>query len=147
MQALIVDNLSAKGTPDAYRLNGFKIDPQSYLPLQLGRLSATEAAEIIAQGRPFIPAFLEATKKQPLYYAFGKDGKWLEDLLKAKGVHFTANSGSVSSEEKLKMYYKTLPRSSTLRRQCGRWRSRRDLSHTRKGRGNWNADALSPVRR
>jgi ABC-type transport system substrate-binding protein len=106
VQALVAKALSSDKLPSYYKYN-FSIDPQIYLPLQMGRLSDKSVNEIIAQGEQYIGEFIEATKLKPLYMITSEETNWIQDILKAEGVEFTENSGFISTQDRVKMYYKT----------------------------------------
>ena len=36
-----------------------------------------------------------------------EETNWIQDILKAEGVEFTENSGFISTQDRVKMYYKT----------------------------------------
>lgn len=106
VQSIISKKLTKEILPSFYKYN-LSIDPQIYLPLQLGRLEPEDASKLVAEGDKYISEFLAATKKTPLYMITSEQTNWIQKILEAEGVKFTKESGHITTPERVKMYYKT----------------------------------------
>ena len=106
IQAIIAKNLTEEKLPTFYKYN-FSIDPQIYLPLQMGRLGDEAVKSIISKGEDHIADFISATKKSPLYMITSEETNWIQEILEKEGVKLTDNSGHISTQDRIKMYYKT----------------------------------------
>ncbi len=84
----------------------FRSDPQSFLPLQAGRLSDSEIAMLSAQGDAFIPDLLAASAKKPITVLTSQSPILIE-VLKDLGLHLSERSGLITFKEQLGIYYKT----------------------------------------
>lgn len=106
IQALVHQNLTAEELPTYHKYN-LNLDPQIYLPLQSGRLEQEKVKGLIAEGTGYIAEFIAATQKNPLYIISSEETNWIQELLEAKGVRFTEDSGQISTQDRIKIYYKT----------------------------------------
>jgi len=106
-QALVLKSIPLAA--DAFSARSFTGDIQTFLKFQAGRIPEEEARAIVSEGEKYIGRFVEATKKQPLYFAANaKSWQWLYDLLVANGVHLTKNSSwEFAGQGFWDMYYKT----------------------------------------
>ncbi len=92
----------------ALKGRGFVSDPQSFLRFQPGRLSDAEAQEIISSGETYIPAFIAAVRKHPLYLVAGPIWNWLPEVLQKEGVALAVQSRcDMGAKDFWEMYYKT----------------------------------------
>ena len=94
---------------EAFSARSFIGDSQTFLRFQAGRLQEEESAAIIAEGEKYISRFVEASKKQPLFFAANaKSWQWLYELLISAGVSLTKESKwEFSGPGFWDMYYKT----------------------------------------
>ncbi|MBT4761044.1 MAG: ABC transporter substrate-binding protein [Bdellovibrionaceae bacterium] len=106
IQSLVKKSLTKEVLPSFYQYN-LNIDPQIYLPLQIGRLDTETANMEVAEGEKHIAAFIAATQKDPLYMITSEENNWMQDILESAGVKFTEDSGFITTQERVKMYYKT----------------------------------------
>jgi hypothetical protein len=106
LQYLFFESLNLDMIPEVDRLKTH-INPQIYLSLQAGNLSEERVREIIDEGKPHVKAFLEATKKNPLFFGYTKSTKWYRDYLESKGVVFSDKAGIIKGRVLMNMYYKT----------------------------------------
>jgi ABC-type transport system substrate-binding protein len=106
-QALVLKSIPLAA--DAFSARSFTGDIQTFLKFQAGRIPDEEARAIVSEGEKYIGRFVEATKKQPLYFAANaKSWQWLYDLLVANGVRLTKNSSwEFVGQGFWDMYYKT----------------------------------------
>ncbi len=84
----------------------FRVEPQSFMPLQAGRLADPEAVSLAAQGAMFIPELVAATAKNPIY-VMSNQSPVLVDILKGLGLHLAERSGYFDPKETRNVYYKT----------------------------------------
>gem|GEM_PF-1183757 len=105
LQYILVSDLN--GTYPKYLRHKTMIDPQVYLPVQSGRLDDAEVAEIVSRGKLHVKEFLEATKKNPIFFGSSSKDQWLRELLIAKGVSLSDESVRLKGTELLEMFYKT----------------------------------------
>jgi len=88
--------------PQQLLVDGFFLDPQSFLKFQAGRLTESEAQAIIDKGAPHIQRFVQATQAHPLELSQHWD--WLIDFLVSKGVKVGV---PFEAKDRLSMTYKT----------------------------------------
>lgn len=106
-QALVAQSVAEHAT-QFYGKDFFRLDLQTFLPLQPGRLDSGRVSELIHRGEPFIPSFIEATRKRPLFVVSGTTHPWLEEFLRSKGVGLSSRSGTVDTKSFFDMWYRTL---------------------------------------
>ncbi|MBI4655942.1 MAG: hypothetical protein HY746_04240 [Elusimicrobia bacterium] len=118
-QALVLKNTPL--AEKAFSARSFTGDSQTFLKFQAGRISDEEARAIISEGEKHIGRFVEAAKKQPLYFAANaKSWQWVYDLLVATGVSLTKDSTwEFAGQGFWDLYYKTftpdiLPSSASI---------------------------------
>ncbi|HEY9663865.1 MAG TPA: ABC transporter substrate-binding protein, partial [Allocoleopsis sp.] len=66
----------------------FKLDNQTFLPLQAGRLSSERANELVAKGDQYIDRLLDLSKKHPLKLAISDSFAFLREELRLQGLNF-----------------------------------------------------------
>lgn len=106
LQVLISKIINQKVLPSFHKFN-LTIDSQIYLPMQTGRIETEVAKKITDEGEKYISEFITKTQKTPLYMITSEETNWIQELLEKQGVKFTANSGNISTQDRMKMYYKT----------------------------------------
>ena len=94
-----------KRLPPNLRSN-FKVDPQSYLDFQQGRLEPIVAENLVAQGAKYVPALQAASKKSPIYVVSSDLTLWVQEILEEAGLTLDPRSGRVTFRERLRLYYK-----------------------------------------
>ncbi len=99
-QYLIHKHIKLEKLPPNYQQN-LTLDPQPYLPLQAGRLDDSLVQELVAKGKPFVPAFVRATQKNPLLIVTSEMNNWVQDLMEKLGVKFTSNSGWIETRQRI----------------------------------------------
>lgn len=105
-QALVAESLLKYDLPPHLKQT-LVVDPQLFLPLQKGQISAEEAQKIIFEGKPFIAAFIKATQKQPLTVKTSTTEEWLIGYVKNLGVTVSDSSKAEESKNIVDLYYKT----------------------------------------
>ncbi len=97
--------------PDAIGNSEFlRIDPQSFLPQQPGRLSETETADLVQLGSAFINELKERTKVRPLHIHYIHSAPrtaWIIERLKSHGIEISTSSGPLDNKSHLEFFYKT----------------------------------------
>jgi ABC-type transport system substrate-binding protein len=84
----------------------FRVDAQSFLPLQAGRIPTEEFEALVAKGKEYIPSLIAATEKQPLV-VYTSQAAALVDVLKSLGLHLAPESGYRDFKDLQEIYYKT----------------------------------------
>ncbi len=109
LQALFYEVFSDANMPKNIKIRTV-LDPQIFLPLQAGRIDEEVAKEAVRKGKPYIDAFIKATKERPLKIITATNDtmmKWAKNKLSEKGVQFSDKSGLVPMKDLAKTYYKT----------------------------------------
>jgi hypothetical protein len=83
----------------------FRLDFQTFLPLQAGRLPDSEVDRIIAEGEPFVNELIEKSKKVPIKAAISGSLSFVVPLLQKTGLVFE-NADIKSSLEVFDEMYK-----------------------------------------
>lgn len=83
---------------------GFRVDSQSYLPVQAGRLEEDDANEIIGAGRSFVERLRAASRDEPLQIFSGSSGQWIKKILDKYSIAYQEVS---SSRDAWEMFFKT----------------------------------------
>lgn len=92
-------NPSAMGNP-----NFTSVDPQSYLPMQAGRLDNSVAEQAIAKGEQFVSGLQEASKKNPVVLIETEEFS-LRPMLEASGIAISEKSRVVPKSELISIIY------------------------------------------
>lgn len=92
-------NPSAMGNP-----NFTSVDPQSYLPMQAGRLDNAVAEQAIAKGEQFVSGLQQASKKNPVVL-IETDEFSLRPMLEASGIAISEKSRVVPKSELISIIY------------------------------------------
>lgn len=92
-------NPSAMGNP-----NFTSVDPQSYLPMQAGRLDNAVAEQAIAKGEQFVSGLQEASKKNPVVLIETEEFS-LRPMLEASGIAISEKSRVVPKSELISIIY------------------------------------------
>ena len=92
-----------------YRIGNYlnKIDMQTFLPFQKGRLLPENILPKIEDGEKYVLDLIKNSKKNPIFFATARKDLFIVDFLKSKGIHFSNNTGSFSFDDIIKMGYKT----------------------------------------
>ncbi len=106
LQALLLHHDASTMSRIRKNSGSFRIDPQSFLPLQAGRIPDSEALQLVSVGLKFIPELIEATKKNPIT-VITNQSPMLIDALKDLGLHLSSESGFVDFKQLQNTYYKT----------------------------------------
>ena len=106
IQALVHDKLAEQGLPAPLQIGHFKLDPQSFLRFQPGRLADAEAAELVAQGRSHVPGLIKASQSSPVYVVCIAGREWIVKLLRDAGVKVAEKSGVIDFPRMLDLIYK-----------------------------------------
>ncbi|MBT4793107.1 MAG: hypothetical protein HON90_16160 [Halobacteriovoraceae bacterium] len=106
IQAMVYKHLQKDILPTYHKYN-LNIDPQIYLPLQMGRIDDSEAENLINIGNDYIKELVKASQKTPIFFVTSEETNWLFDILKSEGVLFDEKSGHINTPDRIKMYYKT----------------------------------------
>jgi hypothetical protein len=106
IQALLHEKLKEQGLPAPLQVGHFKLDPQSFLRFQPGRLPDAEAAELVREGRRHITGLMEASQKSPVYVVCTAGREWVLKLLRDAGVRLAEKSGVVDFPRMLELIYK-----------------------------------------
>lgn len=106
LQALVHAGLQNAELPAGYT-NFATRDPQTFFPLQKGRIPDAEAKELVERGLPFVSALVESTKKKPIYIVTVQGEEWVIDFLKSLNLTIDKRSQGMAPKERLAMYYKT----------------------------------------
>jgi len=94
--------------PASFRGNGFRLDPQSFLAFQAGRLPAAAAEAIIAKGERHVKRLIACAARRPLTVCSAANSAWLFDIMARSGVRTDPRSQtSLTEKEMLEIYYKT----------------------------------------
>lgn len=107
LQHLIHEQLRKRPIPNELKTGHFRLDAQSLLNFQPGRLSEAAAEELLAEGRAFVPALLEESRRRPIFLAAGRDCGWMLALLRDAGLTLSKQSGQTEFARVLEMIYKT----------------------------------------
>ncbi len=86
--------------------SSFRIDAQSFLMLQAGRLADAETENLVEAGAPYIPELIEATKRRPITAYTNRSTRFI-DALKYLGLSVSERSGVIDFKETLNICYKT----------------------------------------
>ncbi|MDD5657336.1 MAG: ABC transporter substrate-binding protein [Elusimicrobia bacterium] len=106
IQALVHERLAQQGLPAPLKVGHFKLDPQSFLKFQPGRLPDADAAELVRQGRGRIPGLIKASRSKPVYVVCTAGREWIVKLLRDAGVTVDERSGVIDFPRMLDFIYK-----------------------------------------
>jgi len=87
-----------------------KIDSQSYLPMQQGRLEDSQSKKLVEEGFNYLKRLVDVSKSRPIRFYYNSDSaldKSIHDFLVRYGLIFSQDSGPLGFKERLSLLYKS----------------------------------------